>query len=512
MSSLTGTSAPERFLVTPPDLHPAKADLARDYYNGQFRFAGQTVQVGNESPFLAAAPSPEWEMALHGFRWLRHMAAAPGQLPAAQSKTLVGDWLTNQMRSQMGGPFGAELVAIRLIAFLQHGRFLLTGAEHVFYRAFMRGVAVHVSYLQREVSRPGDPLQKARIHVALALAGVCLPVSQATEERTVERLGAVLDEVISADGGFASRSPDDLADIIADLLCLAKSCVALNQPVPLPVVHALDRAMPRLRCFVHRDGELATFAGAGGGKAELVSTLLANDETAAKPTTHAPQTGFVCLRKGESTLILDAGRLDTKSGSGSYQACSALEFSHADERICINVGMPPAHRSKFADIARAAAAHNRLVVIKDGLDASDVSVSQILHWPDLAEGEAGYLLPYEIFVSGMTLSMLRGVRLSADGRNLDGFDRFSSEVATQDAAIYFHTPVKTIASTTADGTVVLHTRGGQQWRINCDAGNLSVQPSLQLAHPAGKQDTICIRIAFDPQDTKTVAWRWAREA
>ncbi|MEO0544899.1 MAG: heparinase II/III family protein [Pseudomonadota bacterium] len=509
--SLGGASVPKRFLVTPPDLRPAKAELARGYYNGQFSFVGQTVQVGSGSPFGAVAPSPEWASELCSFAWLRHMAAASGQLPGAQSKSLVADWLSNHSNRSMGRSQDAGLIARRLIAFLQYGRFLLTGADLGFYRLYMRGIASHVSALQRHGARSGDPLTRARVQVALGLATVCLPVSDALAERTQAHLQSVLDDVILADGGFVTRNPDHLADLVANLLSLAKSCIALNRPVPASVVHTLDRALPRLRSFAHRDGELATFAGADGGSSSLVAVLLANDETAAKPTVYAPQSGYISLQQGASSLIVDVGPKDCKQSGEGYQSLSALEFSHDGERVCVNVGTPPAHLVKYIDIARGAPAHNRLSVDTGETESVDLGSVKLTPWLDLSDGEDGYILTYRVLLDGQAVTMVRGVRLSNKGRILDGFDRVAEDASAQ-TAIHFHVPVKTVAARTADGSVIINSRTGQRWRVTSDVGRVDVQPSLQLAHPAGVQNTVCVQISFDPSADRTVAWRWARES
>ncbi|MEO1748115.1 MAG: heparinase II/III family protein, partial [Pseudomonadota bacterium] len=305
---------------------------------------------------------------------------------------------------------------------------------------------------------------------------------------------------------------EDLADIIADLLSLAKSCIALNRPVPPCVVHTLDRVIPRLRSFVHRDGELATYAGASGGKAALVAALLNSDETVARPTSQAPQSGFVSLNEGVSTLLADVGETAGYQADSGYQSLSSVELSHDGERIFINVGMAPANGVKFSDIAQGAAAHNRLVLTNDGSEIVDLGQVQLKRWPDLAKGEDGYVLQYEVGLAAKTISMTRGLRLSADGRTLDGFDRVPKSVSVESAAIYFHMPTKSDASRSADGSIIVHTKGGQRWRVSSDSGSLDVQPSLQLAHPAGPQNTMCVRIDFDLIKSPTVAWRWARQA
>ncbi|MEM9999652.1 MAG: heparinase II/III family protein [Pseudomonadota bacterium] len=512
LPSFPGVSVPERFVVTPPDLRPANANLARDFYNGQFTFAGQTVQVGNGTPFSADAPSPEWAAELHGFRWLRHMAGASGLLPSAQAKTLVSDWQTICARKQRAPWQETGITAMRLIAFLQGGRFLLTGADHAFYRSFMRMIATHVGALQREASRAASPIARTRAHVALGLASLSLPVSESVSKKAMERLGSCLDETVLADGGFVSRNPDDLADIAADLLSLAKSCKALNQPVPAPVIRTLDRALPRLRSYVHGDGELATFCGARGGSALLVKALLSTDETAAKPTAHAPQAGFVTLHNAGSAVIGDVGVRQSRITANAYQSLSAVEFSNAGERLCVNVGTPSAQQEKYAAIVEGAAAHNRLVLEDSDVPATDGWLERLQTWPDMADGDSGYVMTYSVEVGSERLSLVRGFRLSKDGKVFDGFDRIVSGANGRSIAIHFHLPAAIKMLNHGDAFCSLETHLGRRWRVSAEGALLTVVPSVQMAHPAGRQASLCIRLGFSGVDGATAAWRWAQEA
>ncbi|MEM1375944.1 MAG: heparinase II/III family protein [Pseudomonadota bacterium] len=506
---LPGPSVPERFVLTPPDLRPATAELARDYYNGQYCFVGQTVQAGHLTPFSVQSPSENWERELHSFRWLRHMAAAPGQLAAAQAKTLVSDWLETSAKSRKHTITGPNVTSMRLIALLQYGRFLLTGADHRFYRDLMRTFAVHVAALQRARRVTLPPMDEMQVNMALAIASVSLPVNERVHDKAIKRLAKSLEDYVFPDGGIVTHNPDDLADVTADLLALAKSYIALDRPVPSTIVHGLDRMLPRLRVLVHADGELATFHGSTGTRAPLVAALLASDETTAKATARAPQSGFTSMFAGDSRLIFDVGA-GAPPGDARYQSTSAFEFSSGSERLFINVGSPPSGNENKMAIGRGAAAHNRLVFA--GVDAVQVdgANAQLKPWPNLASGEIGHFLDYETTVDELHMSCRRGIRLSKNGTVLDGFDRVLSRTKGPNdlvADVYFHLMRNAKVTIPDQGRAVVETAGGQRWVLETDAQKLSVQKSIQLAHPAGLQNIECLTLSFNGDE---VSWRWRK--
>jgi len=83
--------------VAPHDLRTADATRAAEIYAGRFVFAGKIVTCHGRSIFDLEPPSEDWEVALLGFGWLRHLRAADTALTRANARALVDDWITNQI-------------------------------------------------------------------------------------------------------------------------------------------------------------------------------------------------------------------------------------------------------------------------------------------------------------------------------------------------------------------------------------------------------------------------------
>src|SRR3979490_221794 len=82
-------------IIAPPAPRPADATRASEIYAGRFVFAGKIVTCHGRSIFDLEPPSEDWEVALLGFGWLRHLRAADTALTRANARALVDDWLSN---------------------------------------------------------------------------------------------------------------------------------------------------------------------------------------------------------------------------------------------------------------------------------------------------------------------------------------------------------------------------------------------------------------------------------
>jgi uncharacterized heparinase superfamily protein len=63
-------------------------------------FAGKIVTCHGRSIFDLEPPSEDWEVALLGFGWLRHLRAADTALTRANARSLVDDWISNPARKR----------------------------------------------------------------------------------------------------------------------------------------------------------------------------------------------------------------------------------------------------------------------------------------------------------------------------------------------------------------------------------------------------------------------------
>ncbi len=94
-----GASAAEQLLIVPQDLRTADPSFWDEVELGQFGLAGTVAIIDDHSPFDVTPPNEAWERALHGFGWLRHMAAAAVTRPEARetARLLAAEWAVRHL-------------------------------------------------------------------------------------------------------------------------------------------------------------------------------------------------------------------------------------------------------------------------------------------------------------------------------------------------------------------------------------------------------------------------------
>ena len=88
----------DRLTIAPHDLRTADATRAAEIYAGRLVFAGKIVTCHSRSVFDLEPPSEDWEAALLGFGWLRHLRAADTAITRANARSLMEDWISNPTR------------------------------------------------------------------------------------------------------------------------------------------------------------------------------------------------------------------------------------------------------------------------------------------------------------------------------------------------------------------------------------------------------------------------------
>lgn len=524
--------ASEKLVIAPQDLRVSDPTRAAEIYAGTFAFAGKTVDVGGESPFLAVAPSRDWARALHGFGWLRHLRAADTTLARANGRALVDEWI-----AQNGGPDRAAraqpVVARRVISWLCHSPLILDGADQAFYRRFLKSLARQTRALGRAATAAEDGAPRLLAVIALAYAGLCLSGETRLLKSAAQRLGDEIDRQILPDGGHVSRNPAMLVELLLDLLPLREAFTARNVQPPRALLGAIDRMTPMLRFFRHGDGEFAQFNGAGPTSGALVATILAHDDARGRPVDDAQHSGYQRLAAGEALAILDAGRPPAFAlSSEAHAGCLSFEFSSGQDRIVVNCGAPRFGRADWEDAARATAAHStatlgdvsscrfasgrlrRLVGARVTAGPQQVPVTRTKNADGVSvtASHDGYAAPFGLIHE-------RTLTLSADGERLSGSDAFrASDVPPSGrrgreprVALRFHLHPAVKASVRQDGHgVVLASPGGAGWTFAAPGFPVTLEESVYLASEHGPRRSEQIVIYAPARSAMEIAWSFER--
>src|ERR1700704_237025 len=190
----------DRLIIAPHDLRTADATRAAEIYAGRFVFAGKIVTCHGRSVFDLEPPSEDWEVALLGFGWLRHLRAADTAITRANARSLVDDWLSHPSRNRPVGRRG-DVQARRVVSLLSQAPLVLNDTDGKFYRRYLRGLTREIRTLRYTVLDVPDGVPRLQVLIALCYASLCL-ANQARHIRTATRkLSDELQRQILPDGG-----------------------------------------------------------------------------------------------------------------------------------------------------------------------------------------------------------------------------------------------------------------------------------------------------------------------
>src|SRR5256886_8009053 len=297
----------DRLIIAPHDLRTADATRAAEIYAGRFVFAGKIVTCHGRSIFDLEPPSEDWEVALLGFGWLRHVPAADAALTRANAGSLVDDWIPNPAQKRRPVGRRADVLARRVISPLSQAPLVLGDTDGKFYRRYLRGLTREIRYLRYTMLDIPDGVPRLQVLIALCYASLCL-ANQSRHIRTATRkLSDELQRQILPDRRHIPRNPRAPIELLIDLLPLRQTFAARNIAPPSALLNAIDRIMPMLRFFRHGDGSFAMFNGMSSAPSDLLATLLAYDDTHRVPMANMPHTGFQRLGARAITVIMDTG-------------------------------------------------------------------------------------------------------------------------------------------------------------------------------------------------------------
>jgi len=521
----------DRLIIAPHDLRTADATRAAEIYAGRFVFAGKIVTCHGRSIFDLEPPSEDWEVALLGFGWLRHLRAADTALTRANARALVEDWISNPSHNRQVSR-RADVLSRRVISLLSQAPLVLGETDNKFYRRYLRGLTREIRYLRYAMLDVPDGVPRLQVMIALCYASLCL-ANQARHIRgTSRRLSDELQRQILPDGGHISRNPGALIELLIDLLPLRQTFAARNIAPPPALLNAIDRMMPMVRFFRHGDGSIALFNGMSGTPSDLLATLLAYDDTHGTPMASMPHAGFQRLDAGATTLIMDTGAPPLPGIShDAHAGCLSFELSSGPSRIVINCGMPSTGRDNWRAFARSTAAHSTLTY-HDSSSCQFVELTamkRFLHGAPIVAGPVmvdnireavneGVLLTtsHDGYLARFGVLHRRILMLAQDGSRLDGEDSVSPAPGGRirgetDYALRFHLHPSVKASRLSDARgVMLVLPNRDVWTFEARDDRVDLEDSVFLAGNDGPRRTAQIVIRQDSRHAASIRWSFVR--
>jgi uncharacterized heparinase superfamily protein len=503
----------DRVLLVPQDLRTSDPSFWREIKHGQFGLAGTIAFLDRRSPFDVVPPTPGWERELHGFGWLRNLAAAANDEGRQMARRFAAEWAD---RFGGGTGVGAEpvIAARRLISWISHTALLLDDADPATYDTITDSLGRQLRLLSSSWHEAPESYPRLLALIALVLADMSLAGHERRLKGAETALDAEIARQILPDGGHVSRNPAALVEIMLDLLPLSQCFLARGRKPPPQLVDAVSRIYPMLRLLRMGDGMLARFNGMSVPTAAGLGTVLAYDDGRAPPLTQARASGYVRMENGGTIVIADVGTPPPLAASSEAQAgCLSFEMSTGVQLLIVNSGMPGPAGSDWAPAARATVSHNTLCLgetsssrlvasrrreVEPG--ASPIRHPDTVHW-HLDESDDGLLLEtsHDGYLRRFELIHTRQLYLSSDGSRLAGYDRLDGQRHTVRLridlpfAIRFHLHPDVACWLEAEpNRVALKLPDGERWRFVAEGAAVSIEESTYFANSSGPRSAMQI--------------------
>lgn len=526
-----GSSVADQLLIVPQDLHTCDPSFFREIHVGQFGLAGSMVSLDGRSPFDLKSQNVAWTRALHGFEWLRHLAAAEEPEARDIARQLAVDWATRSHPSS-GVAWEPAVMARRMISWITHAALLLEDADAKTFDIITESLGYQLVRLSATWRTAPVGAPRLLTLIAIVLADLSIAGHERQLRDAEAKLEAELSRQILDDGGHISRNPALLIELMLDLLPLSQCFVARGRPTPKQLTSAIERMLAMLRYMRMGDGCLARFNGVSVASPAHLATVLAYDDLGgqAVPMT-ASQSGFARLSREDAILIADVGTPPPLEYAGAAHAGSlSFELSIGRQLVLVNGGAPGSSDAEWLHRARATVSHNTLCI-------GEKSSSKMVRHPFLEELAGAPPIRYPEDVR-YTVSDIKGLdakieashdgyarrfgllhhrelTLSADGRCLTGVDRITGAGKVirlkRDLpfSIHFHLhpEIVMLGLGNEPNTVAIELPDRSVWRFSAEGGEVSIEESIHFADSAGPTSTLQIVVRGATNGATEVRWR-----
>ena len=474
---------------------------------GNFLFAGQRVEGKGRSIWDVARDNENVSDEVQGCAWLDDLAAVGDERARDLAQKWVFDWINRNGDGRSDG-WTPGVVGRRLIRWINHGLFLLRGQDEAASDRFFQSLAQQTLFVSRrwKVTTPGIRRFEAlagTIYASLALDGM-----EQHAGKAVFALAQDCQSQIDADGAIATRNPEELLEILSLLNWTVQSLAQTGRKVPSELIGAIDRIAPTLRGLRHADGGLARFHGGARGVEGRLDEALAASGVKALPQ-RGLHMGYARLIGGRTSVIADAAAPPEGAASSDAHASTlGFELTSGRRSMIVNCGSGARFGEEWRRASRATPSHSTLGI--DGRSSSHLApLGRLIDGGELlrdlptnvrgnvidGETQRTLELSHNGYQTSHGLTHARILRLSVDGRNLEGEDLLTTLEKSDEAifnkmlmqtgirySIRFHLHPDVEATAIEETTAVsLTLKSGEVWVFRHDSkAKLSLSPSVYL--------------------------------
>lgn len=403
----------------------------RQLIAGNFLFAGHLLQEPQTGIWELAVPDHGFAAALHGFGWLDDLAAVADATARARARTWLWRWIALYGRGA-GPGWTPDLAGRRLIRWISHAPFLLSGCSSDESHAFYRALATQTAFLARRWRAAAPGLPRFEALTGLIYAGISLEGMERHVKPAIAALDRECKARIDAQGGLPTRNPEELLEVLTLLTWAAVALGETQHPISQAHWQAIERIAPTLRTLRHADGGLARFHGGGRGLPGRLDAALANSGVKGRASDGLAM-GFARLGGGRTSVIIDAAPPPSGMASTNAHASTlAFELTSGRRPLIVSCGSGANFGQDWRRAARATQSHSTLVLegrssalIDPSRQGREYLVSAPRRVPmEISEAADGLRFEggHDGYVRDFGLTHVRKLELGLDGRSLTGED------------------------------------------------------------------------------------------
>ncbi len=469
--------------------------------------------------------SRNFQRRIHDFQWLNDLSIYGDKDEAAEFARRIIDQWHHYEKEHHSVAHQVTVRAERLAYCLSFHHLLAHNAPKKWLRRQQR-------YYYTEIIMLADLLRRKEHYAgfsalkALLAASLVFP-SMRFLQRPVNR---VLHQAMAvrffADGGHRTRSPEFHRWDIATLLELRTVLKQKQLHITPEFDEHMQRGLDALASFMHGDSKLACFHDSIEQPVDRFINLW-QVWRLPKPLAQQvlPKTGFVNLKRDESTVIFDVGY---KPSNKLHHHASPLsfEFSRIGARLISNCGAYRGNDEAWKRASYRTAAHSTLCV--DTVDAwagynSDNGFKLGLCSVDDNDEQLRLIADHYGYADSFGIIHEREISLSADGKSLHGIDYvrpapkkvlYTAHEA-ENIHIRFHLHPSVSIEKITPQAVVLRLKNDELWNFFLEGDNKVplVEESIYLGEDGFPQETIqlVISAAIDDEQAhegdRQFAWK-----
>ncbi len=510
---------PDRVEFSPKPERTPQSSIADQILQGRYVLPGGQVRMTGGTPWEAEVPNRQWDGALHGFRWMSHFQARPGEDTSRHARWLITTWL-NKYRRCTGLAWEPHIIAHRLVSWATNWEMISQGADLIWRSSILRHMERQARHLRRTVKMAPEGLPRFDAALGLVMSGLIFPEARRRVDKGLSLLDREMSAQILADGGHVTRSPEILLETLLGLLTLREALMALGQHVPERLSIAIDRMAPALDFFCMGDGRFGLFNGSHEGDPLAIKRALAGGTIGGSPVTQMPYMGFNRMTAKKTVVLVDTGGPPPAPfNQMAHAGCLSFEMSVAKYRMVTNCGAIAVQGPEWSQAMRATSAHSTLAIDQVSSGAFlDTGFAERLFGPRLVgkpdhveatrhEKEEGVWLDmtHDGFVEDYGLKHERRLYLDASGNDLRGEDVLILVDEAQGPTIgrevqirfHLHPDLRTsLAQDRSNVLLVLPNKSG--WKFRAAGGEISLEDSVYAGD--GRSVKRCKQIVVSAKD------------